>query len=446
MKAKKRSREVSLPAPETFVGALDDGDSDAQYLSRRARRAKRSRASIYLSHDTKERRSDLKLKLHRTRLERIVESMKKRLQAWDPVAEAELVAKQKEEEKRKESELEFGKPKKKKGRLGPETWKLRGAARPAHEVYDFDVRYVDPHIKAHEAAKEKAKRLVNLLAASNKGEGKPSFLEQAGDIGREYLATLMQLAHVAQEMKFFKTARACFLDCIELDSESITTAREDLMRMFMKLGRTEAAMRLGERLKDDDSVWIRYSHALLSFREKQGDAETLMIRAIQANPLCAYYLAYYETFSSVMEYTDDVAEADDVPQSSLEEAIEYCSSKMGRDWVTSRAADELRKLLQAARRGALEALPPAAVEWSDRLRYIESEFEARMAASKDDEASCVADDENNSCHADVARSRSGDESASLEEEEVDEPPVDVTMFASMFRTAMEMLEKNGQLS
>ena len=60
-----------------------------------------------------------------------------RLSAWDEVSEQLSLKKQREEELRKR-QLEDGNPqppKKKRGRLGPETWKLRGAARPAHEVY-----------------------------------------------------------------------------------------------------------------------------------------------------------------------------------------------------------------------------------------------------------------------------------------------------------------------
>ena len=62
-----------------------------------------------------------------------------RLNAWDEVDEQATYKRQCEEERRKRF-LENGNepPKKKRGRLGPETWKLRGAARPAHEVYGKD--------------------------------------------------------------------------------------------------------------------------------------------------------------------------------------------------------------------------------------------------------------------------------------------------------------------
>jgi hypothetical protein len=437
MKTKKRSRDAAAPAP---TWTREEHES----------RARDTRAATFLSHDTKHKRSELKVKLHRTRLERSIESMKARLQSWDAVQEAK--DKQAAEAAAKAKELEDAStaPKKKRGRLGPETWKLRGAARPANEVYDFDVRYVDPHLKAHETAREKAQRTVNLLAlAKNHSEKKSesskfSFVEQAGDVGREYLALLMQLGHLGQEMKHFKTARASFLECMELDTDVITTAREDLMRMYTKLGRTEAALRLGQRLEDDRSVWIRYSHALVSVQTKQEDAEQQMVRAIQANSFCAYYLAFHDTFCSVMEYTDELEEADDVPQSSLEEAIEYCVSEASQQWKESGAAEKLRQLLLQAKKGNHQDLQQSAVEWSERLEMIESEYDARMGASSEPvetEADAVSGEDVDA--AVVDDESPGTATDSEEGEDDEEPPVDVRMYAGMFRTAMEMLQEAG---
>jgi hypothetical protein len=47
------------------------------------------------------------------------------------------------------------------GTVGTETRKPAGPVRPAWEVYDFDVRYVDPH--SAQTGEEKATRCVNLL-------------------------------------------------------------------------------------------------------------------------------------------------------------------------------------------------------------------------------------------------------------------------------------------
>ena len=105
----------------------------------------RARRSALLTRDSKEKREEGKNRLHIKRTQRQLDKLRERLENWDDVEEARLV-KEEQERIRKEKENE-GKEKKKKGRLGPETWKLKGAARPAHLVYDFDTRYVDPHMK-----------------------------------------------------------------------------------------------------------------------------------------------------------------------------------------------------------------------------------------------------------------------------------------------------------
>mgnify|MGYP003476683597 CR=1 FL=1 len=130
------------------------------------------------------------------------------------------------------------------------------------------------------------------------------------------------------------------------------------------------------------------------------NAREIMVRAITSNVFCAYYLCNYETFDSVMEYTDDIDEADEQPQSSLEEAIDYCSSR-AKLW-TGDAVSTLQQVLRS--------LPPVDVEWKDRLTQIE------VALTKREH------DETNP-----------DTTAG----------VDVAMFAGMFRTAMEMTESAG---
>jgi hypothetical protein len=418
-------------------------------------------ASAVRSHDTKEKRSALKLKLQRSRLEREVSTLKQRLECWDSVQEKEI---REAAIAAAAKPVSSDEPKKKKGRLGPETWKLKGAARPANQVYDFDVRYVNPHVKAHEEARQKAKRSVNLLLVNNH---QGDFLNQAGEVGREYLSTLMQLAHLSHEMNHFKTARACFLECIELDSSTITTAREDLMRMYMKLNRAEAALRLGQRLEDDDSVWIRYSHALVSYQAKEDQPEHQMARAIKSNPFCAYYLAFHETFSNVMEYTDDLQEADDVPQTSLEEAIDYCVSEASKQWTESGAAMDMRNMLLQAAQGKHKLLASSDIEWSQRLEKIVATYEADLSFDEDHTAetelgesrglSADTDQEveqrSTKLSADLeagkdkpAEEETDDEEEDDNEEETDEEgveTVDVKMYAGMFRTAMEMLQSAG---
>jgi hypothetical protein len=439
--------------------------SGADHMERDASRdhklsSEQHRRRDLLSHDTLDKRDAIKLKLHLTKSQRAVDDMKERLQVWDAQEE-----KKKEIERKRLEEMEPV-PYKKRGRLGPETWKLRGAARPAWEVYDFDVRYVDPHIEAHKHAKEKASRCVNLLVV-HRGR----FGHDAPDAAREYLGLLMQLGHISVEAKRYKTAREAWLECIELEGDDpITTARESLMRMYLDLKRYDAAFRLGERLADDPSVWIRYSFAVVAVQQKKPEAEQCMVRAIQANPFCAYYLAFYDTFNGVMEYTEDLAESEDEPQSSLEEAIEYCSSETAPLWLDSKANLTLRNILVRAAQGNHSELKPSDLEWSTRLTKIEEECdriqakeaEAAETASKDEngeeeveEEAEDANEESSENEEDVKEEKpqgrkrrnrpEEDEDESDEEEEEEEVEVDVRMYAGMFRTAMEMLQESGQL-
>jgi hypothetical protein len=443
--------------------AVDNKWSGADHLERDASRdhklsSEQHRRRDLLSHDTKDKRDAIKLKLHLTKSQRAVDDMKKRLVVWD----AQEEKKQALERKRLEELEESDEPKKKRGRLGPETWKLKGPARPAWEVYDFDVRYVDPHIEAHKQAKEKATRCVNLLLV-HKGR----FGHDAPDAAREYLGLLMQLGHISAEAKKYKTAREAWLECIELEGEDpITTARESLMRMYLDLKRYDAAYRLGERLADDPSVWIRYSYAVMALQQKKPDVEIeqCMVNAVKANPFCAYYLAFYDTFNGVMEYTEDLAESEDEPQSSLEEAIEYCSSETVPMWLDSKANLTLRNILVSAAQGNHSQLKPSDLEWSARLTRIEEECDriAMEAALKEVKDEDEEEGEEDADHADEESEeevqeeepkglrkrearRYEDEDDSEEEDDEEEVEVDVRMYAGMFRTAMEMLQESGQL-
>lgn len=399
----------------------------------------RERRTAVLTHETKAKKGAIKLKLHIAKARRDVEEAKVRLTSWDPVAEEERERKEREaaEAAAAADAADDGgeKPKKKKGRKGPESWKLKGAARPAWEVYDFDTRYVDPHVEAHKRAAERARRSVNVLAVYRGRLGDVPAL--AIPVVRDYLGLLMQLGHLCEEANHLKSARAAWLECVELEGEAVdepmTTARECLMRMYMRLKRYEAACRLGDKLagSQDTSAWLRYSLALSSFILKKDSTEQHMIQAIKSNPFCAYYIAYYEmTFSSVMEYTEELDDADDEPQSSLEEAIEYCSKECEL-WCSSGAAESLRDMLRQASRGRYSEISASDLEWKDRLAKIEAEYDSRLSnvlANHNDEAASEEEDHDN--------------------DEPTNPAIhaDLKMYANMVRTAMEMLEDSGELN
>lgn len=417
-KGKKRSRTSNNNWTASDHVAQED---------KKSKTVKQQDRTALLTHNTREKREAAKLKLHLTKTQRAVTDLKHRLEHWDPVEEAARKKKRlllEEEEQKRLLESSDGPALvlKKRGRKGPETWKLRGAARPAWEVYDFDTRYVDPFIAAHTAAAERANRSQNLLALHR---GRLVCDDQAPDEAREYLGMLMQLGYLSQEAKQYRSARDAWLECVELEGSvaPATAARESLMRMYVDLKRYDAAYRLGERFQSDDSCMIRYSMALVACQLSKDETDAVMLQAVKSNIFTAYYLCYYETFASVMEYTEELQDSEDEPQSSFEEALEYCSSNHAALWrKTDGAMNTLKRILNDRSK-----LDPADVEWSDRLAQIEAQFQGRRRAADG------SDD-------------GDDDDGSDEDSEDGSPRVDLPMFVGMFRTAMDMLIDSGAIS
>uniref|UniRef100_A0A7S2RPG7 Uncharacterized protein n=1 Tax=Eucampia antarctica TaxID=49252 RepID=A0A7S2RPG7_9STRA len=353
------------------------------------------------AHDSREKWQTGKLRLNITKTKREAEIIRQRLSTWDDVDEDIRMKKEMVLEKKRKAEEEAemqGIKKKKRGRLGPETWKLRGAARPAYEVYDFDTRYVDVHLKAHEEAKIKGQRIRNILSVykghfCQKAQEKES--ENLKRVCRLYLSLLMQLGLLNLEAKKFKTARETFMRCIELEGTDhdvpVTNARSQLMRMYLDNNRPDSARRLWEELPTDSSVWVRYSAALIEFvswkiLEEEGSnketAEINLAKAIRSNLFCAYYIAFHDTFKEVMEYTDEVEDAEN---GSIEQAIEYCNSEQMGSWLgTEDAIQWIRSVLLRCIHGgeiAGEVLGKMELDWDTNLVKIESDHENKQAKS-----------------------------------------------------------------
>lgn len=394
---------------ETWTG-LEHAIRSASKLKKSSSYQERRKAA--LSRDSRESQ---KLQLHIVKTQREIGTLRAKLKAWDDVEEAERIRKEKETQ-----------PPKKKGKQGPETWKLRGAARPAWEVYDFDTRYEDKHAMAHDEACEKAKRSRNILVLYKGRMGQQVGPPQPAS--RNFLALLMQLGHLCLQAKKYKAARAAFIECMDLDGtdEPITSARCQLMRLYLEANRPESARRLWERLENDTSVWIRYSAALVEYvswklLEEKGStresAEALLAKAIQANVFCAYYLAFSETFDTVMEYTEDIEDAN---EETLEEAIEYCCSEQHGAWMETEGSIEwLKQVILRALNGGVVAggkLTKTDLEWEERLEQLVQE----QIEYENDEMEAETKDE--------------------EEEH------DTKMFAGMFRTGMEMLQDAGEFA
>lgn len=413
-----------------------------------ARADREAERTIRLSHDTSETKDRSKLRLHITKTRREIDVLRARLKAWD--ATEERKREREEAERRHKAEVEAAEEaasgkKKKSARLGPETWKLRGAARPAWEVYDFDTRYVCPHMKAHEDAEEKAKRVQNVMSLYRGRFGEEPDTEQGEDVNsdgppqpycRQFLSLLMQLGHLCVEAKKLKSARETFLECIDLEgtdpnSAVVTAARARLMRMYVEANRPESARRLWEQIPHDVSAWVRYSAALIEFvswkvlGEEGSSAENadgMLRKAIEANKFCAYYIAFHGTFEKVVEYGDEIEDAD---PGTLEEAIEYCHSEQMGFWVGTEDAvawvrASLLRILHEPRDSNtwVESTRSHLESWEHDLSKIENPTQA------------------------AKKEATGANDSSDSEGDGEEP--DVVMYAGMFRTAWDMLQDAGE--
>ena len=444
--------EARISKKVAKLGQQEYDEDEEHEVGKKNRKRKRGyERSIHLSHDNFEKKEESKLRLHISKTKREIEALRTRLRAWDEIEE-QLEHRKKmqleEKQRNKKEDISNTEMKKKRNkRLGPETWKLRGAARPAYEVYDFDTRYVDPHMKAHEEAKAKATRVINVfhLCKGHFGKQKDDYdidekTEKLSELlletCRAFLSLSMQAALLNLEAKKFKSAREHFIEIIELEGYSslnpTTNARCRLMRMYLEANRPDSARRLWEKIPSIyTSVWIRYSAALLEFvswkilaeeGSTEESAKSMLVNAIKANIFCAYCIAFYDTFEKVMECTEDI---EDAPDGSLEQAIEYFSSEQLGSWVgTEGAIIWIRKtLVEALSRDSKQnsELNIHDIEWEQKINRIEMEYETISRQNEIEEDESVDDSLNNP----------------------EEP--DIVMFAGMFRVGMDMISDSGAL-
>jgi len=249
-----------------------------------------------------------------------------------------------------------------------------------------------------------------------------------------FVMCLCQLGHLYYEEQKYSKARQAWIECIDLEGEVVmTNARYRLLRMYMKLGRVESAKRLCADLSSSSdntkSAWIQYSALLLTYQTINNDNTTTdassqqqlqeaLQNAITSNIYCVFYLSFHDTAfnNDVMEYTEDI---EDVPEGTLLEAIEYCTSEQLAIWnKTNGAIQWLRVQLMSI--------------WKDL------DWEKCLKKEEDDGRDDSVMEENKNDHADE-----DEEGEDVDNEEEDD--IDVSMYAGMFRTGMEMLIENGQL-
>lgn len=493
----------------------------------------------HLAHDNYDQIDSTKLRLATAQIQRKVNTLKQRLESWDPVAESKLAKLQSNEQYEDKNSIEYkmklhthnttldkvARAKahdeynllyakhgvnsstnrrkanlRSKPRPGPESWKLRGAARPAHEVYDFDVRYVDKHILAHTEANEIARRSINVLvvckgrfavdngdeSVDEEGDGnninqqtkeeKKQF-QSPQPYCREYLSLLTQLASLHLHRNNYSSARSALLECINLEgpqhSTSITNARYQLMNMYLHTNRPSSARKLSNLLINDNSAWIKYSMALIEYiswnlLNEEGStsstAEDKLKLAIRGNVYVVYLLAFSTTFEKSMEYTNEVCIEHELESNScsLLEAIEYgcnCYNEgegdnddegKGMDkgmalWMSTEGSlDWVRSVVLRVLNEDDNSDSASGNEEEDRLTKADLlSWESKL--NKEEE---VYEKERNEKEQKKLALKVSQEDGKIDygkDTEDDEDDLDVVMYAGMFRTAMDWLSDAGEL-
>ena len=396
-----------------------------------------------LSHDTQEIRENKRLKLHISHVQRQLDELRKNLEQWDELEETEKRRKAEQEELKRRDEIASGPPtiheiaaRMRFKRYHPSNWKLRGAARPAWEVYDFDTRYVCPHQQAFKDSAEKAKRLQNIFSLFR---GKFASENAPQPQCRNYLSLLNQFGLLNLEAKRFKSARMAFKECMELEGNDpslvVSPARCRLMRMYLENNRPDEARKLFQEIPDDTSAWIQYSAALVEYVSwkllgEEGSSEQQALeqlsRAIKSNVFCAYHLAFSDTFSKFIEYSADI---EDGPEGTLEEAIEYCASEQMNIWIeTEGAIDWIKSVVLTVLNGTPLTQKSGIIrddlEWEKKLSEAEEDFRKYLA---DQESK--TDDEKDSYPV--------DKNQSDDKPETEDSKVDFLLYSSMFRAAVD---------
>lgn len=422
-----------------------------------------------LAHDTQHQIDTKKLGLHLSHLHREILKLRHTLTHWDE--EEQQLQLQKQRQQQEQQEQAESRPRqtlaekaaRKRQKMDPSNWKLRGAARPAWEVYDFDTRYVCPFTLEHERQRERTKRMVNLVVLHRGQFGR----EGLPTVCRTFLSLLMQYGTLCVEAQRFRSAREAFLECIELEgttdtttsNTSITNARCRLIRMYIDQQRLDSARTLLDTTitVHDCSAWITYGASIVRYITwkaeenqvtKQVSNEILsqqtVRHAFESNIFLAYYLAFYDTFTTTMEYTQEMIE--DAEAGTLEEAIEYCSSEQMNLWIKTEGAMEwVRTRLLYERTTSSKLL-----HWDKVLQQVELSTNSSNATSTTTTTMnyMTESDGVNEASEELAITNNDDDThfPSISEHSIDQgEEVDLKMYCNMFRTAMEIIEDSGML-
>jgi hypothetical protein len=164
-------------------------------------------------------------------------------------------------------------------------------------------------------------------------------------------------------------------------------------------------------------------------------------------------------------------EEDAPPQSSLEEAIEYCSSndnQQTKRWISMGGNVALRDILLQTIQEKHSSLTRTDVDWNARLIKLEqfckeqeeqanaavaaneqqeekgrrkTDSTSSEAATETDEQREESDSSPSSSNQDDGDDDENNSTSSSSSESLPPPKVDLAMFVGMFRTAMEMVQE-----
>ena len=381
------------------------------------------RRSIF-EHDTHHKKQQDRDRLNIALTRKTLQSLRPLLSPFDATVYSASLAKDalKQQQQTAHNSLSQVQRRIKARNLDPEKWELKGAARPASEVYDFDVNFVDVHVKALEDHKTSLARSVDLAVTRR---GKFSHADSPQPMCLDFLNALRDHATECVAAKKFKEARETYKEAIALDAESdVFGFRGRLISMFLECNKPDSIRRFVEDEASTSSTGgthrsgvVMYAYALIEYvsahllKEDDSDAATAraaLKAALKTNLYIGLYLAFYDTFTECVEYAEEVMFCE---EGGVLEAVKFGSSQQSvAAWMeTEGATDWLREetiTILLGARGEKES------EWAD--------WATRLGEASDD---------------------AGDKDA--EKDEDDTLVGDVHMYAGMFLTAMEMVEESS---
>jgi hypothetical protein len=234
--------------------------------------------------------------------------------------------------------LTFSEPRQ-PGRLGPETWKLRGAARPWAEL---------PENREGPAIEDENGRAITpYVDGADKWNGLMGKFS-ADPETREYLSVLFKFAEACCESGFTNQACEHYEEALRLDKEDKMGARARMVSCLMDDGEAQRARGVIDADTTGNAA-MQYHKAMIEFvawsinDEVEGGAcEELataeLKKAFDANPYFLVWVVHENVFNQVVEYVNEIKEWETQP-GSVEEAF-VVAGRDGPLWAETDGALE----------------------------------------------------------------------------------------------------------